>query len=161
GAVLSELLDVEDLAHGHAHHGDRDPVPGLVDAGLRLVGTHLRAPGVGGERGELRTLHPLQGLEGHARRVAAGVAVPAAAGEALLELPGAHNDVVAAFQLDVLLLGGHVEVSAGDTVAVLQALLAQRARYVEEHAAPHHLGLGLLDAALLGAAGGNLAAVVA
>src|SRR6185503_9401592 len=32
GAVVGQLLELEDLAHGHAHDRDRDPVPGLIDA---------------------------------------------------------------------------------------------------------------------------------
>src|SRR6185437_13283906 len=46
GAVVRELLELEDLAHGHPHDRDRDPVPGLVDAVLAFVWTHLAAPGV-------------------------------------------------------------------------------------------------------------------
>ena len=49
----------------------------------------------------------------------------------------------------------------GDGVAVVELLLAECARHVEEDAAADHLVLGLLDAALLRAGGGHLAAVVA
>src|SRR2546423_15698543 len=76
-AVFGEFLHVEDLAHGHAHHRDRDPVPGLVDSWLGLVRPHLAAPVLGSERRELRALDPLEGLEREARRVSARIAVPA------------------------------------------------------------------------------------
>ena len=57
--------------------------------------------------------------------------------------------------------GGVVEVLAGDAVAVVERVHALEARHVEEHAAADHLVLGLLDAALLRAGRGHLAAVVA
>src|SRR5262249_48969110 len=104
---------------------------------------------------------PFQRLEGEAGRVAARVAVPASGLEATLHLASAHDDIVAALDGHTLGLGGVVEVLAGDAVAVLEALFVHRARHVEEHAAPHHLVLGLLDAAFLRAGGGHLAAVVA
>src|ERR1051325_1265298 len=121
GAVLAELLQLEDLAHGHAHDRDGDPVPGLVDAVLALVRPHLAAPGVGGERRKLGALDPLQGLEGEARRVAARIAVPAAELLAALHLAGAHDHVIAALELDLLRLGAIVEVLAGDAIAVVEA----------------------------------------
>src|SRR6185312_17337772 len=54
-AVVGQFLQLKDLAHGHAHDGNRDPVPGLVDvlALGDLIRPHLAAPGVGGERGKL------------------------------------------------------------------------------------------------------------
>ena len=58
-------------------------------------------------------------------------------------------------------LRGLLEIGGGDGVAVFQLFLAERARHVEEDAAADHLVLGLLDAALLRAGGGHLAAVVA
>ena len=93
-----------------------------------LVRTHLAAPGVAGERGELGARHPFERLEGKAGRVAAGIAVPASGLEAALHLAGAHDHVVAALDGDALRLRGVVEILAGDAVAVLERLLAQRAR---------------------------------
>src|SRR6266581_2994644 len=161
GAVLGELLHVEDLAHSHSHHRDRDPVPGLVDAGLGLVGPHLAAPGVACEGRELGALDPLQRLEGEPRRVPSRIAVPAARFQLRFHLSGAHDDEVAALHLYVLRFGRAVEVGAGDGVAVLEDFPAERARHVEEHAAADHPVLGLLDAAFLRAARGDFAAVVA
>src|SRR6266540_1379629 len=160
GAVLGELLHVEDLAHGHSHHRDRDPVPGLVDAGLGLVGPHLAAPGVACEGRKLGALDPFQRLEGEPRRVPSRIAVPAARFQLRFHLPGAHDDEIAALHLHVLRFGRAVEVGAGDGVAVLEDLPAERARHVEKHAAADHPVLGLLDAALLGAVGGDFAAIV-
>src|SRR5262249_30020757 len=142
-------LELEDLAHGHAHDRDRDPVPRLVDAFLALVRADLAAPGVARQRCELGALDPVERLEREARRVAARIAVPAADLLAALHLSGAHDDVVAALDVDALLLRGVVEILAGDAVAVLERLDALEARDVEQHAATDHLVLGLLDAALL------------
>ncbi len=136
-------------------------MPGLVDAALGIVRPHLAAPSVAGERGKLGARHPFQRLEREARRIAAGIAVPASGLEAALHLPGAHDDIVSALHRHALGLGGGVEVSAGDAIAVVEALLAERARHVEEDAAADHLVLGLLDPALLRAGRGHLAAVVA
>src|SRR6186713_3384185 len=74
GAIVAQLLQLENLAHGHAHDRDGDPVPGLVDTLLALVRADFAAPGVGGERRQFRALDPFQGLEGEARRVAARIA---------------------------------------------------------------------------------------
>src|SRR5215813_13390327 len=158
-AVVGELLEIEDLAHGHAHDRDGDPVPRLIDAGLGLVGAHLAAPRIRRERGELDPLDPFQCLEREAGRVAARIAVPAARLLAALHLPGAHDHVVAALHRDALLLRGLVEVRAGDAVAVLERVDALVARDVEQHAAADHLVLGLLDAALLRAVARHLAAI--
>src|SRR5215475_13140476 len=74
-AVLGELLEIEDLAHAQAHGRDHHPVPGLVRFG-GLVRTHLDAPGVGADRGDLLLLAPVAVLELDAGRVAARVAAP-------------------------------------------------------------------------------------
>ena len=130
--------------------------------GSLSFGPHLAAPGVARQRGELGALDPLQRLEREARRVAAGVAVPAAGGELGFHLAGAHDDVVAFLQLDFLCCAVWSRSSCScDGVPVGQDLHAERARHVEEHAAADHLVLGLLDAALLRAGRGDLAAVVA
>src|SRR3954469_4780540 len=110
GAVLGELGDVENLAHGHTHDRNRDPVPGLVDARLGFVRPHLAAPGVGGERGELGALDPGERLEGEARSVAAGIAVPAPGLELRLHLAGAHDDEITAAQLDLLDRGSFIQI---------------------------------------------------
>src|SRR5213594_1391839 len=44
GAVLGELLQIEDLTVHDPDRGDRDPVPGLEDIGPGVVGTHLDPP---------------------------------------------------------------------------------------------------------------------
>jgi hypothetical protein len=136
-------------------------VPGLVDAGLGLVGPHLAAPGVARERGKLGALDPLECFEREAGRVAAGIAVPAARVELGLHLPRANDDEVAAPDFDALALRRGIEVGAGDAIAVFQHLPAEGARHVEENAAADHPRLGLLDAALLRARRGHLAAIVA
>src|SRR6185312_6255023 len=161
GAVVRQFLQLEDLAHGHAHDRDRDPVPGLVDAGLALVRPHLAAPGVAGERRQFGLLDEVECLEREAGGIAARIAVPTAGLLAALHHAGAHDDIVAAFERDVLLLRAREQIVIGDAVAVLKRLDAFVAGDVEQHAAADHLVLGLLDAALLRAGGCHLAAVVA
>ena len=135
-------------------------MPGLIDAGLRLVWAHLAAPGVARERGQLRALDPIQRLERKPRRVASGITIPAAGLELGLHLSRANDDEVAALHYHALLLCRDVEIGAGDAVAILEHLSAERARHVEENTAADHLRLGLLDPALLGAGGGHFAAIV-
>src|SRR3989475_3223765 len=67
-AVPGEVGEVEDLAHRQAHDRDRDPVPGLVDARFGLVRTHLAAPGVGCDRGNLPAVDSVERLERKPRR---------------------------------------------------------------------------------------------
>src|SRR3954462_4342560 len=110
GAVVGKLLELEDLAHGHAHDRDGDPVPRLIDALLALVRPHFAAPGVGGERGKLDLLDEIERLETKARRVATRIAVPASGLLAALHHAGAHDDVVAALERDVLFFRRAVEV---------------------------------------------------
>src|SRR5204863_8199034 len=75
GAILGELLQIEDLAHAQPHGGDHHPVPRLVRV-LGLVRAHLAAPGVGTEGGALMLVTPVAVLELHAWRVAARVSAP-------------------------------------------------------------------------------------
>src|SRR5262249_47198230 len=81
--------------------------------------------------------------------------------QAALHLAGAHDHVVAALDGHLLRLGGGVEILAGDTVAVIERVLAERARHVEKDTTAHHPVLRFLDAALLRAGRGHLATVVA
>src|SRR5581483_6091435 len=145
GAVLGELLEIEDLAHAQAHGRDHHPVPGLVGF-LGLVRPHLDAPGVRADRGDLLLLAPVAILELHARRIAAGIAAPVALLLAALHLSGAHDDEVATADLDVLILGAFVEFVIGDAFAVLEPVDAAMPRDVEQYAAADHLALGVLDA---------------
>src|SRR5207237_9798952 len=129
----------KDLAHGNAHDRDGDPVPGLIDAALGIVRPHLTAPGVAGERGELRARDEFQCFEGEARRVAAGIAIPAPGFEATLHLPGAHDDIIAALEFDLLFLGRKVKIVAADAVPTGEAVFAQRAGTVAKYPAADHL----------------------
>src|SRR5688572_31060305 len=58
GAVARERGEVEDLAHRESHDRDRDPVPRLVGV-LGLVRAHFRAPGIGGDAGDLLLVEPV------------------------------------------------------------------------------------------------------
>src|SRR6266540_713881 len=144
-AILGQLLEIEDFAHAQAHGRDHHPVPGLLRLG-GLVRPHLDAPGVGADRRDLLVLAPVAVLEFHARRIAAGVAAPLLLLEAALHLPGAHDHEVAAPDLDVLVLGALVELIVADAFAVLEPVDAAEAGDVEQHAAPDHPALGMLDA---------------
>src|SRR5215831_12993714 len=144
GAVLRQILEIEDFAHAQPHGGNDHPVPGLVRF-RGLVRPHLDAPGIRADGGELFLLAPVAVLELDAGRVAAGVAAPFFLAEAALHLAGANDDEVAAADLDLLLLGASVELVVGNAFAVLEPVDAAETRDVEQHAAPHHLVLGMLD----------------
>src|SRR6185437_3046419 len=150
-AIVRELLELEDLAHGHAHDRDRDPVPGLVDV-LALgdrIRPHLAPPCVAGKRRQLGVLDEIERLEGKTRRIAARIAVPRAELLAALHHAGADDDVVTTLELDLLLLRRAVKIVVGDAVTVVKRVDTLVPGNVEEHAAADHLVLGLLDAAFL------------
>src|SRR5215472_10329674 len=145
GAILRQILEIEDFAHAQPHGGNDHPVPGLVRF-RRLVRPHLDAPGIRADGGDLFVLAPIAILEPDAGRVAAGVAAPFLLLETALHLAGANDDEVAAADLDLLLLGALVELVVGNGFAVLEPVDAAQTRDVEQHAASHHLVLGMLDA---------------
>src|SRR5262249_8741220 len=138
GAVFRQLLEIEDLAHAQPHGRDHHPMPGLVGLG-RLVRSHLDAPGVGTDGGDLFLLAPVAVLELDARGVAAGIAAPFFLLQAALHLPGANDHEIAAADRDLVLLGAGVELVIGDAFAVLEPVDAAKARDVEQHTASHHL----------------------
>src|SRR5215813_9166217 len=145
GAILRQILEIEDFAHAQPHGRNDHPVPGLVC--LRgFVRPHLDAPGIRADGGDLFVLAPIAILELDPGRVAAGVTAPFLLLEAALHLSGADDDEVAAADLDLLLLGALVELVVGNGFAVLEPVDAAETRDVEQHAAPHHLVLGMLDA---------------
>src|SRR5690606_16377070 len=137
GAVLSELPQVEDLAHAEPDHRDHHPVPGLARI-ARLVRTHLAAPGVETHGGDLALVNPVACLEGETRSVASRVAPPAARVEPLSHLAGPHDHEVPGPYLHALRGGGVVEVLRGDGHAVLQKRDVERPSHIEQHAAPDH-----------------------
>src|SRR5215475_3177955 len=145
GAILRQILEIEDFAHAQPHGGNDHPVPGLVRF-RGLVRPHLDTPGIRADGGDLFVLAPIAILEPDAGRVAAGVAAPFFLLETALHLAGANDDEVAAADLDLLLLGALVELVVGNGFAVLEPVDAAQTRDVEQHAAPHHLVLGMLDA---------------
>src|SRR2546423_7748521 len=108
GAVLRQILEIEDFAHAQPHGRNHHPVPGLVRF-RGLVRPHLDAPGIRTDGGDLFVLAPIAILELNAGRVAAGVAAPFLLRQAALHLSGANNDEVAAADLDLLLLGASIE----------------------------------------------------
>src|SRR5262245_2532367 len=103
GAILGQVLEIEDLAHAQAHGRDHHPAPGLVRLG-RLVWPHLDAPGIGADGGELFLLAPVAVLELDAGGVAAGIAAPFLFLEAAFHLPGANDYEIAAADRHLLLL---------------------------------------------------------
>ena len=135
-------------------------MPGLLRLGA-FVGTHLAAPGVGADGGNLVVLDPLVGLEAQARRVATGITLPLAERQAVLHLAGAHDHEVAAFDLHALFFGAGVEIGIADAVAVFQIVTAQVARDVQQNAAAHHAVARVLNAILVGAVGIHQRGVVA
>src|SRR5213593_445066 len=152
GAVLGELLEIEDLAVHDPDRRDRDPVPGLEDVRPGRVGSHLDPPGVAADRRDLLGVDPVQGLEGQSGRVAAGVPTPVVARQAVLHLTRADDDEVGASHGDPLRSGRAVEVGDRDRVAVREIRDALVSGHVEQHAPADHLVRELLDAVLVGAA---------
>ena len=69
-AVCRKAFQIEDLAQQQAHINQGDDVEWLEHLG-RLVRPHLRAPGVGGDAGEVEPLDPFRCVDCEARRVAA------------------------------------------------------------------------------------------
>src|SRR5215813_2754272 len=107
GAILRQILEIEDFTHAQSHGRNDHPVPGLVRF-CGLVRPHLDAPGIRADGGNLFVLAPVAILELDAGRVAAGVAAPFLLVEAALHLAGANDDEVAAADLDLLLFGAAV-----------------------------------------------------
>src|SRR5262249_2207597 len=159
--IVGQLFEVEDFAHRHAHDGNGDPVPRLVDALFAFVRPHLAAPSIAGEGCEFRALDPVQRLESEARRIAAGIAVPASRLPAAFHHAGAYDNEIATFDCNTLFARGLVEVGAGDAVTVIKGVDGVEARHVKQHAAADHLVLSLLDAAFLRARARPLATIVA
>src|SRR4030095_11725260 len=159
GAVVRKRREIENLAYRQAHYGDGDPVPGLVGI-LCFVGAHLGTPGVGGDAGDLPLVQPIDGLEGQAGRVAAGIAVPALARQAARYVSRVYHQIVAAAHAYVLFLLGVVEYLIRDGEPVGQPLLSHGAGDVKQYSPAHHLFASLLDARSLRAARRHIAAVV-
>src|SRR5262249_14785823 len=122
GAILGQLFEVEDFAHGHAHDWNSDPVPGLVDPLFAFVRPHLAAPSIAGEGCEFRALDPVQRLESEARRIASGIAVPAPRLRAAFHHAGAYDNEIATLDRNTLFARSLVEVSAGDAVTVIKGV---------------------------------------
>src|SRR5262249_3138082 len=117
-AILSEFLEIENLAHAQAHSRDNHPVPGLVGFD-GFVRTHLDAPGVGANRGNLLFLAPITVLELDAGRVAARIAAPVFLSEAAFHLPGSHDEEVAAPDGHILVFCTLIELIIGNAFAIL------------------------------------------
>src|SRR5271170_6147500 len=91
GAILRQLLEIENLAHAKAHGRDHHPVPRLIGV-LGLVRPHFDTPGIGADRRDFLILAPIAILELHARRVTTGITAPFLLGEAALHLSSADDD---------------------------------------------------------------------
>src|SRR2546430_11894119 len=117
GAILRQILEIEDFAHAQPHGGNDHPVPGLVRF-RGPVRPHLDAPGIRADGGDLFVLAPVAILEPDAGRVAAGVAAPFLLLEAALHLSGANDDEVAAAPLGLLLLCAWVELVLGKSLSL-------------------------------------------
>src|SRR2546425_630686 len=146
GAVLGELFEIEDLAVHDPDRRDRDPVPGLEDVRPGRVGSHLDPPGVAADRRDLLGVDPVQGLEGQSGRIAAGVAAPVVARQAVLHLARADDDEVGVSQArrDVVLAGDGVGARRQHLVHRVPAPpedTALRAVLVEVEAEPEHPAL--------------------
>src|SRR5205807_7596014 len=128
---------------------------------LGLVGADFDAPSIGADRGDLFILAPIAIFELHSGCIAAGIAAPVFFGETALHLAGANDDEIAAADRDILVLGAFIEFVVGNALAVGHPLDAAIARNVEQHAAPDHFALGMLDAEHVEALGIDQLGVVA
>src|SRR3981189_1340740 len=119
GAVCGEVLQIKNLTHADADHGDHNPVPGLA-GNVRFIWPNLAAPGIRADRGDVRAANPIGGLKSEPRRVAAGIAAPLTGGETTLHVARADDDKIAALYLHTLIGGAFFEFAGPDPVAVLQ-----------------------------------------
>src|SRR5215469_5103172 len=113
---------------------------------LGFVGPNLDTPGIRADRGDLLLLAPIAIFKFHTRCVATRIAAPVLFSAAALHLAGADNDEIAAADRDILVLGAFVEFVVGNALAIGHPLDAAITRDVEQHAAPNHFALGMLDA---------------
>src|SRR5215217_46997 len=103
-AILGQLFEIKNLAHAQPHRGDHYPVPGLIGF-RRFVRPYLDAPSIGTDRGDLLILAPVTVLKFYAGRIAACITAPLLFLQAAFHLAGAHDDEIAATDLDFLCFG--------------------------------------------------------
>ena len=113
---------------------DQDDVQRLehIDS---LVGEHLHAPGVGGDRCQLVLVDPLGRAEAEPWCRTAGVVLPGAARAHLAHLSGPDEDVVTLADLDSLRLSGGLELVTPDHEPRFEGVDSPGAGHVEQHAA--------------------------
>ena len=157
---LARSATKKNLPHRQAHDGYGDPVPGLIDPGLRLVGSNLAAPGVAGDGRDFMVLDPVQGFKRKTRRVAARIAVLVSSGELRFHLAGSHNHKISALDPNTVCGGGALEVRACDRITVVERLSLPNSGDIEENPPADHAILRLLDSALIGPGRNHLAAVI-
>src|SRR6266446_1510177 len=135
GAVRGEVLQIKNLAHADANHGDHNPVPGLA-GNVRFIWPNLAAPGIRADRGDVRAANPVGGLKSEPRRVAARIAAPFTGTEAAFHMPRADDDKIAALYLNILIGGTFFEFGSPDPVAVLQGFDVLMSGDIEKDATP-------------------------
>src|SRR3981189_957500 len=94
GAVRGEVLQIKNLSHADADHGDHNPVPGLA-GNVRFIWPNLAAPGIRADRGDVRAANPVGGLKSEPRRVAARIAAPFPAPDVAFKTTRADDDKLA------------------------------------------------------------------
>src|SRR5260370_15167920 len=94
-AVRGEVLQIKNLSHADADHGDHNPVPGLA-GNVRFIWPNLAAPGIRADRGDVRAANPVGGLKSEPRRVAARIAAPFTAAEAAFHMSRTDDATISA-----------------------------------------------------------------
>src|SRR5882762_3265316 len=148
GAVRGEVLQIKNLTHADADHGDHNPVPGLA-GNVRFIWPNLAAPGIRADRGDVSAAYPVGGLKPEAWRFPARVAAPITGAEAAFHVPRADDDKIAALYLNTLIGGTFFEFGSPDPVAVLQGFDALMPGHIEKHSPPDHSVLCLFDTVFL------------
>src|SRR4029078_9287346 len=108
----------------------------LVDAFLTLVRPDFTAPGVAGERRELRVLDEIERRKTDPWRIAARIPVPAPSLQTPLHHAGTYDDIVATLEIDLLFFRRAVKIGVGDAISVIDRLDALVTLYMEKPAAP-------------------------
>src|SRR5262249_27062424 len=92
---------------------------------------------------------------------AAGIAIPTSGLLATLHHAGAHNDIIAALELDLLLLCRLVKIVIGDAITIIERVDALVARDIKKNTTADHFVLRFFDSALLRTGARHFAAVIA
>src|ERR1700682_4321210 len=151
-AILGELLQIKYLTHGNPDRWNDDPMPGLISF-VGFVGTHLAAPGIRTDRGDILFAKPVAGFKCEARSVAARISAPILPCQAAFLMTGTNQNEIAFADFDTLRRRTGVEVGYRYRISVVERLNALETCNIEQHTASDHLVANVLNTQFPGAAG--------